>query len=126
MKKHNLRVFDIKNNDINGGSSRYFICHRNAKFKMNKKIIKILRQEKKLKLEDKNSYLNFYKKINLIKSKTRGLIDNLIRKGKVIHGYGASTKGNVFLQYLEISSKKFLLLQKEIHLSLINLHQETI
>ena len=43
MKKHNLRVFDIKNNDINGGSSRYFICHRNAKFKMNKKkIIKIL------------------------------------------------------------------------------------
>ncbi len=107
MKKHNLRVFDIKNNDINGGSSRYFICHRNAKFKMNKKkIIKILRQEKKLKLEDKKSYLNFYKKINLIKSKTRGLIDNLIRKGKVIHGYGASTKGNVFLQYLEISSKK--------------------
>ena len=24
----------------------------------------------------------------------------------MIHGYGASTKGNVFLQYLEISSKK--------------------
>ena len=30
----------------------------------------------------------------------------MLSKGKVIHGYGASTKGNVFLQYLEISAKK--------------------
>ena len=107
MKKHKLRVFDIKNNNINGGSSRYLICHKDAKFRINKKKIdEILRQEKKLKLEDKNSYYNFYKKINLIKNKTIKLIDNLLSKGRVIHGYGASTKGNVFLQYLEISTKK--------------------
>lgn len=107
MKKYKLRVFDIKNNDINGGSSRYLICHKDAKFRINKKKIdKILRQEKKLKLEDKNSYYNFYKKINLIKYKTRKLIDNLLSKGSIIHGYGASTKGNVFLQYLDISTKK--------------------
>jgi len=107
MKKHKLRVFDIKNNNINGGSSRYLICHKNAKFKINKKKIdKILSQEKNLKLEDKKSYYHFYKKIHLIKNKTRALIDNLLSKGKVIHGYGASTKGNVFLQYLEISAKK--------------------
>ncbi len=107
MKKNKLKVFDIKNNDINGGSSRYLICHKNAKFKVNKKkITKILRQEKKLKLEDKKSYLNFFKKINLIKNRTKELIDNLINNGKIIHGYGASTKGNVFLQYLEISSNK--------------------
>ena len=107
MEKYKLRVFDIKNNDINGGSSRYFICHKNAKFKTNKKkITKILSQEKKLKLEDKKSYLKFYKRIDLIKNKTKKLIENLLFKGKVIHGYGASTKGNVFLQYLQISSKK--------------------
>ena len=107
MKKHKLKVFDIKNNDINGGSSRYLICHKDAKFQIKKKKIdKILRQEKKLKLEDKKSYYRFYKKINLIKNKTRALIDNLLSKGKVIHGYGASTKGNVFLQYLGISAKK--------------------
>ena len=107
MKKYKLRVFDIKNNDINGGSSRYFICHKNAKFKTNKKkITKILSQEKKLKLEDKKSYLRFFNRIDLIKNKTKKLIENLLFKGKVIHGYGASTKGNVFLQYLQISSKK--------------------
>ena len=107
MKKNELRVFDIKNNDINGGSSRYFICHNDAKFKINKKkITNILNQEKKLKLESRNSYLKFYKKINLIKDKTKKLINNLVDKNKIIHGYGASTKGNVFLQYLEISSKK--------------------
>ncbi len=107
MKKNKMRVFDIKNNDINGGSSRYFICHNNAKFKINKKKInKILKEEKKFKLEDKNSYHKFYKKINFIKNKTNKLIDNLVDKNKTIHGYGASTKGNVFLQYLGISSKK--------------------
>tara|TARA_B100001063_G_scaffold246906_1_gene288429 strand:+ start:401 stop:1624 length:1224 start_codon:yes stop_codon:yes gene_type:complete len=107
MKKNKMRVFDIKNNDINGGSSRYFICHNNAKFKINKKKINnILKEEKKLKLEDKNSYYKFYKKINFIRNKTNKLIDNLADKNKIIHGYGASTKGNVFLQYLGISSKK--------------------
>ena len=107
MKKNKMRVFDIKNNDINGGSSRYFICHNNAKFKINKKKInKILKEEKKFKLEDKNTYHKFYKKINFIKNKTNKLIDNLVDKNKIIHGYGASTKGNVFLQYLRISSKK--------------------
>ena len=107
MKKHKLRVFDIKNNRVNGGSSRYFISHEYSKFKNKQKNIgKILKEEKNIKLESKDTYLKFFEKINKIKRKTRGLIDNIISKNKVIHGYGASTKGNVFLQYLGITSKE--------------------
>ena len=36
LKKHNLKIFDHFYNDINGGSSTYFICHDNAKYKTNK------------------------------------------------------------------------------------------
>ena len=33
MQKNYLRVFDIKQNNINGGSLRYFICHKEARYK---------------------------------------------------------------------------------------------
>ena len=31
------RVFDLKKNDINGGSITYYICHERAKFQTNLK-----------------------------------------------------------------------------------------
>ena len=39
-KKNNLRIFDIKKNDINGASKQYFICHLESKYKNNLKTIK--------------------------------------------------------------------------------------
>ena len=104
--KHNLRVFDLKRNNINGGSTQYFICKKNSKYKTNYKVInKILNEERKFKLENKKTFLNFYKEINTIKSKTIKFLDSIILKNKKIHGYGASTKGNVLLQFYEITNK---------------------
>ena len=31
--KNGLRVFDLSSNNINGGSIRFFICHKNARKK---------------------------------------------------------------------------------------------
>ncbi len=105
MKRNKLRVFDIKNSKINGGSSRYFITHENSDYKTNyKKIAKILSEERKYKLEKKETFFNFYKKINLIKQKIVKVLNNIILDKKVIHGYGASTKGNVLLQYFNINN----------------------
>ena len=103
---NNLRVFDLKKNKINGGSTQYFICKKKAKYKTNYKVIKnILRKEKKMKLESKKTYLNFFKQINEVKSKLIKLLHSIILDNKIIHGYGASTKGNVILQYFEINQK---------------------
>ena len=104
--KHNLRVFDLKRNNINGGSTQYFICKKNSKYKTNYKIInKTLNEEQKFRLESKKTFLSFFKKINNIKSKTIKYLDSIILKNKKIHGYGASTKGNVLLQYFNINEK---------------------
>ena len=106
MKVNNLRVFDIKPNLTNGGSMRYFICHINSKYKDNKKIIlSILNDEKKYKLESIETYYKFFKKINSIKKKLNQLLISIKKKNHLIHGYGASTKGNVLLQYFKISNK---------------------
>jgi hypothetical protein len=101
--KNDLRVFDLKKNSINGGSTQYFICKKKAKYKTNYKVInKTLKEEKKYKLENKKTFLSFFNEINIIKSKTVKYIQSIKLKNKKIHGYGASTKGNVLLQYFNI------------------------
>ena len=105
MKKNKLRVFDIKQNNINGGSMRYFICHNNSIYLTNYKILNsVLNDEKKYSLENKITYNKFYNKINLVKKKIKKLIIKIKSNNKSIHGYGASTKGNVLLQYFNISN----------------------
>jgi len=107
MKRNYLRVFDIRQNNINGGSLRYLICHKQSKYKENKKkIFSILNEEKKINLQSKKTFSRFFKKINIIKKQTNKLILSIINEGKSIHGYGASTKGNVLLQYFGINNKQ--------------------
>ena len=107
LKKHNLRIFDHSYNNINGGSSSYYICHDNAKYKSNRnKLIKILKQEKKIGIEKISTFKKFKKKINILKNNLVLLIDNLSKKNKTIHGYAASTKGNVLLQYYNLNNDK--------------------
>jgi len=105
-KNNGLRVFDLKTNNINGGSTQYFLCKTNSKYKTNsKKINDILKEEKRLKIYNKSTFIIFLKKINLIRNKTLQLLEKLTEKNYKIHGYGASTKGNVLLQYFGISKK---------------------
>jgi SAM-dependent methyltransferase len=107
MNKNELRVFNLKANAINGGSMRYYICHKDSKYKNNnKKINKILREEMKSKLDKPNTFNDFFKLINVQKKKLLKLINKIIKKKETIHGYGASTKGNVLLQYFGINSNK--------------------
>ena len=106
LSNNNLRVFDIKRNSINGGSIQYFICKKNAKFNTKiKSLNSALKVESELKLDNVNTYKVFFKLIMKIKNKLINYLDNLIEDNKIIHGYGASTKGNVLLQFFGINQK---------------------
>ena len=106
VKKLNLRVFDHRFNSVNGGSSQYFICHKDAKFLTKKSVNNILKIEKKSQIEKVITYKIFYKKIHEIKKKLLNKINLILKNKKTIHGYGASTKGNVLLQYFGITNKQ--------------------
>ena len=102
-----LRVFDMKLNNINGGSTQYFICHKSANYRDNlKSLKKILKRESKMKLENKSTYDNFIFEINHIKQKIKKIISRAKNNNETIHCYGASTKGNVLLQYFDITNKE--------------------
>tara|TARA_B100002051_G_C16697695_1_gene619122 strand:+ start:96 stop:1319 length:1224 start_codon:yes stop_codon:yes gene_type:complete len=103
-KKNKLRIFDIKFNNINGGSAQYYICKKNSKYKNNITMLsKVVRFEKKLKLENIETFKKFFLGIKKIKNKIKTFIIKSKLKNKYIHGYGASTKGNVLLQYFNIN-----------------------
>jgi len=107
LKKHKLRIFDHSYNDINGGSSAYLICHMNSKYKTKKnRINKILLNERNFGIEKVSTYKNFKKRIDLLRKKLNSNIQKIVDNKKIIHGYAASTKGNVLLQYYNLDNNK--------------------
>jgi hypothetical protein len=107
LEKYKLRVFDISLNSMNGGSIRFFICHKYSNFKTNYIMIKKTKKVEALYLKNINHNLKKFKK-NIEKSKNnlKKLINNLITKKKKIHLYGASTKGNIILQFCNINNNQ--------------------
>ena len=103
ISANNLKVFDISRNEINGGSTRFYVCHKNSEHIVKKnKISSIIKYEERFKLDKKKTYVNFFKKILNINKKLNYKLKKIKMNGKTIHGYGASTKGNVLLQFFNI------------------------
>ena len=75
LDKVNLKIIDIKFNDINGGSFALSVAKRNSPLLSNKKkISKILSKEKVKKINSTQIYINFYKRISAEKIKLINLI----------------------------------------------------
>ena len=105
MKLNGLKVFHHEYNNINGGSSRYYICHQKANYNVTKDVKEVLLKERNIGLHQKKTYKFFFKKILKEKTKLQSLIKKIRNKKLIIHGYGASTKGNVLLQFYRIKNK---------------------
>tara|TARA_Y100000591_G_C21810819_1_gene687774 strand:+ start:35 stop:1060 length:1026 start_codon:yes stop_codon:yes gene_type:complete len=109
MKKHNLKIFKVSRNKINGGSIRCFVTHKDNFIydkKNNYKLYNsLLLAEKKLKIKNKYIYTKFVLSINNIKKKILYKINSILKNKETIYILGASTKGNTILQFLGIDNK---------------------
>ena len=109
LEKYGLEIFDIEQNEINGGSIRTYI-----KFKENnelkgyegakERINLILEKEKKIGLDNIKPYMEFAGRIFKIKEDIITFLNEKKSKGNKIWVYGASTRGNVILQYFGLNS----------------------
>ena len=106
MNRNGLKVFKHEFNNINGGSSRYYISHKNSIIKINHSVKKVLNLEKKFDLNNIKTLKKFYKGISFEKYSLKKLITKIKKKKLTIHGYGASTKGNILLQFCKIGNKE--------------------
>ncbi len=100
INKSGLKVIDYKLNEINGGSIEVVISKNISKRKINiKSIAKLKNDEKKI---NNKSYKNFENRIKKSKTDLKTFLD----KNYPIVGYGASTKGNIVLNYNKLTANK--------------------
>jgi C-methyltransferase C-terminal domain/Methyltransferase domain len=110
MKRNGLVVFDASTNGVNGGSLRAFVTHvENEKVctEQGAQNLKALaKRETELKLDEANTYRAYFRQIEDLAKRVNAFLDSEIEKGGKVFGLGASTKGNVLLQFFGITKEK--------------------
>ena len=105
LDKVGFKIIDIEFNDINGGSFALTVAKKNSTHNENKKIVEwLLKKEEIFKYNDLITHKNFYQECLKQRKILINLLKNLKDMKKTVLGYGASTKGNVILQFCNIDS----------------------
>lgn len=105
MEKHGLKIIDVSLNEVNGGSLRFFAVHADDPRAPSDAMSAIEEAEAKLKLGEKATYDAFSATIENLKRITLEFIEKERTAGGTVVGLGASTKGNVLLQYFGITKE---------------------
>lgn len=93
FETNGLEMFKIEENEINGGSYRIYARHYKGTG---------IKYDEKFTLKD---IMDFAKRLEDNRKLCVDFIKNEVAKGKTVYVYGASTKGNVILQYYGLDNK---------------------
>jgi SAM-dependent methyltransferase len=109
LEKHGLEIFDLEMREhVNEGSIRFYIRKFGKGNSLEireeaKKTVEEMRaKELELGLHNKETYEKFVARVMDIKNKVVSFIKEELAKGKKVHAYAASTKGNTTLQFFEL------------------------
>lgn len=102
LERNGLSIYDASLNETNGGSLRVFVTHADAPRPKTLGYHQIAESEKERGLRDLATYGEFFSQVTELKEKTRSFLDREADQGKLVVGLGASTKGNVLLQFFGI------------------------
>ncbi|MGB7160519.1 MAG: class I SAM-dependent methyltransferase [Tepidisphaeraceae bacterium] len=97
-----LKLLDVEVNDVNGGSFAVTVAKESSTHEPNHAgIAAILASEKSLGFDTLAPYEQFATRVFNHRDELQGLLKRIKGEGKTVFGYGASTKGNVILQFCE-------------------------
>jgi hypothetical protein len=100
LQKCGLRMVDLDFNEINGGSFRISACHKDSGMRSrDDRLAAAFAEEKAVGLNTEQPFRKFRERVFNLRSDLRNLITAERKKGKSVYAYGASTKGNVLLQF---------------------------
>jgi hypothetical protein len=107
LEKAGLKIVDVVMNSINGGSFAVTAARTgNRGIAQNLAVIDwMLEQEHRMGLNTPRPYRDFEERVFRHRDDLTRLIRALNADGKKILGYGASTKGNVLLQFCGLTNK---------------------
>jgi len=100
VDQQGLKILDVQMNAVNGGSFAVTVAKKQAGIKSNDTIINwLLGQEDRMGLHTPKPYRDFEERVFRHRDDLIRLIRGLRADNKRVVGYGASTKGNVLLQF---------------------------
>ncbi|MEA5421216.1 class I SAM-dependent methyltransferase [Spirulina sp. CCNP1310] len=101
-----LKVVDVQMNAVNGGSFAVTAARKDSQIKTNDKLIDwLLGQEERMGLHTPRPFRSFEDRVFEHRKNLLSLIRALNEDGKKVLGYGASTKGNVLLQFCGLTDQ---------------------
>jgi len=103
---HNIIIFDVEEIPTHGGSLRIYAKHKiNKNFEIKNSVNDLLEKEKEFGLLNLSFYLEFSRKVELVKKELIEFFNNTKQNGKKIVCYGAAAKGNTLLNYCGIGKE---------------------
>lgn len=104
LDKASLKIIDVEFNDINGGSFSVVAAHKQSSYYSDPDSVQeVIDQEKKDGYMQMEIYKKFAKRVESSRNELVKQISLLVSDGKRVIGLGASTKGNVLLQFCKFS-----------------------
>ena len=99
-----LKIIDVQLNDINGGSFAVTVAHKESPYAEAVETIgQLLREETELGLQGLDVFHEFRRRVARHREQLPARLAQIQQHGQLALGYGASTKGNVVLQYCQIT-----------------------
>jgi hypothetical protein len=100
-----MRIIDVKMNSVNGGSFAVTAARADSAYSSNDAVIDwLLGQEDRMGLHTPRPFRQFEERVFEHRANLLSLIRALRADGKTVIGYGASTKGNVLLQFCGLTA----------------------
>jgi NDP-4-keto-2,6-dideoxyhexose 3-C-methyltransferase len=101
-----FRIVDLEFNDVNGGSFSITVAKTNGGSESIAAVQETLRKERELGLDTLTPYLEFAQRVADFKRDVLAFVATARAEGKTVAALGASTKGNVLLQYCGLDADK--------------------
>lgn len=103
LGKHGLETFDIETNSVNGQSYRLYIQHKGGQRRISNRLMQAHHEE--ICLDQPEFYGPIFAHMEANKNLCVKFVTDAVKNGKRVWVYGASTKGNVVLQWYGLDRK---------------------
>ena len=100
---HGFDLIDVIPQTTHGGSMRYVIG-RAGEYKIKKSVLKCILEEKRKNIDSLKGCINFKRKCEASKKKLKKKISDILKRGKNIAGYAATSKSTTILNYCGINN----------------------
>ena len=100
-----IKIIDVESNNINGGSFSVVAAHTQSNYQSDPvSVQKVIDQERSSGYMQIDVYKEFAERVESSRNELVMEISRLVSEGKRVIGLGASTKGNVLLQFCKFNS----------------------